>query len=41
MWLLGIEFRTSAHSSQPCLLQPKDVFIVINKYKPGDGGPRL
>jgi hypothetical protein len=50
MWLLGIEFRTSAHSGQPqslcwallapawphslspCLLRPKDLFNIINKY---------
>jgi hypothetical protein len=38
MWFLGIEFfRTSAHSGQPCslspcLLQPKDLFIIIQKY---------
>jgi hypothetical protein len=31
MWLLGI-FRTSAHSGQPCSLQPKDLFIIILKY---------
>jgi hypothetical protein len=32
MWLLGIEFRTSVHSGQPCSLQPKDLFIIIDKY---------
>jgi hypothetical protein len=33
MWLLGIEFRTSACSGQPhSLLQPKDLLIIINKY---------
>jgi hypothetical protein len=38
MWLLGIEFRTSAGSGQPrslspCLLWPKDLFIIIhNNY---------
>jgi hypothetical protein len=32
MWLLGIEFRTFAHSGQPCLLWSKDLFIIINKY---------
>jgi hypothetical protein len=31
MWLLGIEFRTSAHSSQPCSLRSKDLFIIIDK----------
>jgi hypothetical protein len=30
--LLGIEFRTSACSGQPHSLQPKDLFIIINKY---------
>ena len=37
MWLLGIEFRTSArscqsHSLQLALLRPKDLFIIIHKY---------
>jgi hypothetical protein len=37
MWFLGIEFRTSARSSQPRLLSPsslppKDLFIIIHKY---------
>jgi hypothetical protein len=32
MWLLGIEFRTSASSSQLCSLRPKDLFIIINKF---------
>jgi hypothetical protein len=37
MSLLGIEFRTSAPSSQPRLLSPfslspKDLFIIIHKY---------
>ena len=37
MWLLGIEFRTSALSSwpcslTPCWLPPKDLFIIIHKY---------
>jgi hypothetical protein len=32
MWLLGIEFRTSACSGQPRSLRPKDLFIIINKY---------
>jgi hypothetical protein len=32
MWLLGIEFRTSARSGQPHSLQLKDLFIIINKY---------
>jgi hypothetical protein len=32
MWLLGIEFRISASSGQPCSLRPKDLFIIINKY---------
>jgi hypothetical protein len=27
MWLLGIKFKTFA-----CSLQPKDLFIIINKY---------
>jgi hypothetical protein len=36
MWLLEIEFRTSARSGQPCSMDlcslwPKDLFI-INKY---------
>jgi hypothetical protein len=32
MWLLGIEFRTSARSLSPCLLSSKDLFIIIRKY---------
>jgi hypothetical protein len=37
MGLLGIEFRTSAQSGRPhllgpCSLQPKDLFIIINKH---------
>jgi hypothetical protein len=37
MWLLGIEFRTSARSGQPHSLRsrslrPKDLLIIINKY---------
>jgi hypothetical protein len=32
MWLLGIEFRTSADSGQSWPLWPKDLFIIINKY---------
>jgi hypothetical protein len=32
MWLPGIVFRTSAHSSQPCSLWTKDLFIIIHKY---------
>ena len=32
MCLLGIEFRTSAHSGQPCSLMPEDIFISIIKY---------
>jgi hypothetical protein len=36
MWLLGIEFRTSAHSDQPRSFQPKDLFIIIHKYTVAD-----
>jgi hypothetical protein len=32
MWLLGIEFKTSACSSQPHSFQSKDLFIIISKY---------
>jgi hypothetical protein len=32
MWLLGIEFKTSDQFGQPHSLQPKDLFIIINKY---------
>jgi hypothetical protein len=31
MWLLGIEFGTSAYSGQP-RSGPKILFIIINKY---------
>jgi hypothetical protein len=42
MWLLGIEFLGSLlalvnpHSLSPCLLQPKDLFIIIYKYTVAD-----
>ena len=37
MWLLGIEFRTSAYSSHPyllspCLLWPEDLFVCLFSY---------
>jgi hypothetical protein len=32
MWLLGIEFRTSAQSGWLRSLQSKDLFVIIHKY---------
>jgi hypothetical protein len=32
MWLLGIEIWTSAGSGQSHSIQPKDLFIIIDKY---------
>jgi hypothetical protein len=31
-----LNFRTSAHTGQPCLLRPRDLFIILHKYTVAD-----